>query len=737
MLEASNKSRDSSLTLEEAMQALTLLASDQARRAWSPIGPLESTSSGRSRGTSAALLRMPEAHPDELAITSSWTAGLGLASEILDALPDALLMVDRNGLMVQVNRQAEKLFGYGKSELIQEPVEMLVPLRIREKHIAFRAGYFQAPRLRPMGLGQELSARHKLGREIPVEISLSPVTTSEGLFVLAAVRDISDRKRAEEKVRLEEMRYRLLIQSIPAVTFMAPLDGTGGELYVSPYIEKLLGFSQQEWLGDPTLWYTRLHPDDRARWNLEFAQTCSLGQPFRSEYRFLARDGHVVWILGQAQVMYDDNGRPLFLQGIAYDISELKRAEEKTRQLNSALEQRVLDRTQQLQTAREEADRANQAKSAFLSRMSHELRTPLNAILGFTQLLGMGSPTPKQRGYLDQVSKGGRHLLNLINEVLDIASIEADRMELSFESVRISHLFRDVLALVWPLAEQRNIRLQADSIIDGDPHVLADGLRIKQVLLNLVSNGVKYNVEGGTVSLACQEVAADRLRLSVTDTGHGIPPEKLERLFTPFDRLGAEAIGVEGTGLGLVLSKRLTEAMHGTLGVESVPGAGTTFWIELPRAKKQQELLPESEQLDSAPKTISGEQTRTILYVEDNLHNLALMEGILAYRPEIKLLLASQGSQALAMAQQNRPDLMLLDVHLPDMKGDELLRRMQALPELRDLPVVVLSADATMGQIEKLRAAGAREYLTKPFEVVQFCQVIDRLLANIHTEKMP
>jgi protein-histidine pros-kinase len=579
----SNKTRELNPTLEEALNTLTLLAQDKADTSRSPVTRPESSFSPQSPVAFTEPLVGSTAPSAEFAEAPCSPANSGVANEILDALPDAVVLVDRYGLMVQVNRQAEKLFGYDRTEMIQKPVEMLVPHRIREKHVAFRTGFFAAPRTRLMGTGQELTGRHKFGREIPVEISLSPVPSLGGVLVLAAIRDISERKQAEQKVRLEEMRYRLLIQGLPAVTFMAPLDGSNGELYVSPYIEKLLGFSQQEWLGDPTLWYTRLHPDDRTRWNLEFAQTCNLSKPFRSEYRFLARDGHVVWILGQAQVMYDDKGQPLFLQGIAYDISELKQAEE-TRQLNSVLEQRVLDRTQQLQTAREEADRANHAKSAFLSRMSHELRTPMNAILGFTQLLTMGSPTPKQRGYLEQVNKGGRHLLNLINEVLDLASIEAERMELSFVPLRVSDLFQDVLTLVWPLAERRKIVFQAEPTIEGDPHVLADSMRIKQVLLNLVSNGVKYNVEGGSVTLSCQVVAGGLLRLSVHDTGPGIPPEKLDRLFTPFDRLGADAVGVEGTGLGLVLSKQLTEAMGGTMGVVSLPGTGTTFWVELSKA---------------------------------------------------------------------------------------------------------------------------------------------------------
>jgi signal transduction histidine kinase/CheY-like chemotaxis protein len=390
----------------------------------------------------------------------------------------------------------------------------------------------------------------------------------------------------------------------------------------------------------------------------------------------------------------------------------------------------VFDRNRavaELEQAKVAAEAANRAKSDFLSRMSHELRTPLNAILGFGQLLEMGSPTPRQRQQVEQILKGGRHLLELINEVLDLARIEAGRMHVSLEPVSVRLVCADVCDMVRPLAERRGIRVEGPSAAAPDLHVRADNQRLKQVLLNLVSNAAKYNNPHGSVSLTWEELPDDRVRLAVRDTGPGIPPEKRLRLFNPFDRLGAEATAVEGTGLGLVVSKRMTEAMGGTLDLISTVGQGSTVFVDLPRAAP-----PERPAGRRAPAALApaASPERTILYIEDNRANLRLMEDILGYRPGARLLSAMQGGAGLELARQQSPDLILLDVHLPDMPGDKVLRQIQADPRLRATPVVVISADATAPQIERLRAAGAWEYLTKPLDVSRFLALLDRILSE-------
>ena len=404
-----------------------------------------------------------------------------------------------------------------------------------------------------------------------------------------------------------------------------------------------------------------------------------------------------------------------------------QRVEERTlalRAANEQLQQEIAERRR----AEEEADRANRAKSDFLSRMSHELRTPLNGILGFAQLLQMESLPADQEESVTHILKAGRHLLGLINEVLDISRIEAGRLQLSLEPVPVGDTLRGAVDLVRPLAAQRDIELVAE-VADDHRHVLADRQRLQQVLLNLLSNAVKYNRTRGAVAVSCEERSGGRLRMLVTDTGHGISPDKIERLFTPFDRLGADGAGIEGTGLGLVLSKHLVEVMGGTLDVTSQVGVGSTFAVEFPLTAAPADAL----KLPAASPTVQaerGEGRMVVLYIEDNVSNLRLVEQVLGRRPQTTLLSAMQGQLGLDLAREHRPDLILLDLHLPDVPGDEVLRRLREGPQTRGIPVVILSADATPGQVERLLAAGAQAYLTKPLDVRQLLALVDQRMSQ-------
>jgi PAS domain S-box-containing protein len=406
--------------------------------------------------------------------------------------------------------------------------------------------------------------------------------------------------------------------------------------------------------------------------------------------------------------LLDEAGRPQYLLGISEDITELKETEKALRE------------------AKQDAERANLAKSEFLSRMSHELRTPMNAVLGFAQLLEIDSPRQEQRESLDQILKGGRHLLGLIDEVLDISRIEAGHLAVSLEPVPLGDVIQEALDLIHPLAERWNVRFAGVPPEVVDRYVLADRQRLKQVLLNFLSNAAKFNRPEGTVVVSVEDVSEERLRLNVTDTGHGIPPEKMARLFTPFDRLGAEESGVEGTGLGLALTRRLVEAMGGTVGADSAVDRGSTFWVALPCVKgpAATATLPAEA---SAQSSGSG---GTVLCIEDNLPNLRLVEGVLAHRPAVKLLSAMQGGLGLELAREHRPGLILLDLQLPDIPGAEVLRRLQRDPRTRQIPVVVLSADATPGQTKRLQTDGAREFLTKPLDVKQLLRVLDEVLLD-------
>jgi signal transduction histidine kinase/ActR/RegA family two-component response regulator len=381
---------------------------------------------------------------------------------------------------------------------------------------------------------------------------------------------------------------------------------------------------------------------------------------------------------------------------------------------------------QELATARDAAVRANQAKSEFLSRMSHELRTPLNAILGFAQVLELGQPAPHARESLQHILKAGRHLLDLINEILDIARIEAGRLSISPEPVLVSEIVGETVDLVRSLADRQQIQLEVQGPAGDDGYVQADRQRLKQVLLNLISNALKYNYVRGHVRITWRETEARQWRIAVHDTGPGLSSEKISRLFIPFERLGAEQTAVEGTGLGLTLAHGLMLAMDGVLGVESTVGSGSTFWVELPRSSSPIEHLHQTGNTLAEFETASASQAaQTVLYIEDNLSNLRLIEHILQHRPAVKLLPAMQGRLGLELAREHRPDLILLDLNLPDISGHEILLRLRADPVTRLIPVTILSADATVGQIERLRAAGAQNYLTKPIDVKVFLALLD------------
>ena len=359
--------------------------------------------------------------------------------------------------------------------------------------------------------------------------------------------------------------------------------------------------------------------------------------------------------------------------------------------------------------------------------MSHELRTPLNAILGFAQLLELDAASAEQQESVGQILRAGRHLLGLINEILDISRIEAGRLQLSLEPVPVQETVRQAIDLVQPSAAEAHVTVRSEAIEDG-VHVLADRQRLQQVLLNLLSNGVKYNRAGGTVTVACRESPASRLRIEVTDTGPGITADKLARLFTPFDRLGAEASAVEGTGLGLALSKSLVEAMGGTLKVRSEPEVGCTFSVELAVVAAPAEREPIAPVSAPAVDERQPGEAQKILYIEDNLSNLTLVESILSRRPGTTVLSAMQGRVGVDLARDHRPALILLDRHLPDIPGEEVFRQLQADSRTRDIPVIVLSADAMPSRMRQFLDGGVRAYLTKPLDVPELLAAIDEAL---------
>jgi signal transduction histidine kinase/CheY-like chemotaxis protein len=399
------------------------------------------------------------------------------------------------------------------------------------------------------------------------------------------------------------------------------------------------------------------------------------------------------------------------------------------------LERRMLDGrmvaihsdVSELKAAQEDAEAANHAKSQFLASMSHELRTPLNAVLGFAQLLQANRTknlTEDQKDHVQRILSSGEHLLNLINEVLDLAGIEAGKLKLSLERVRLSDVIRDLVGAMAPLAERAGVSLLIDS---ADADVRADQTRLRQVLLNLISNAIKYNRENGSVRIEVALAPEERVRVSVADTGRGIRPERRDKLFQPFQRLGAEEGTVEGTGIGLAISQRLIDAMGGTMGVDSEAGVGSTFWFELPLAAAETGTDRTDENAIRGLPYLTTTR-RSILYIEDNPANLDLVERIFTTLPNVTLLSAQTPHAGLELAATRRPDLIVLDITLPGMSGYDLLARLKAMPETQHIPVVALTALATPQDISHGLAAGFFRYVTKPIDVNAFLATVEEAL---------
>ncbi len=416
-----------------------------------------------------------------------------------------------------------------------------------------------------------------------------------------------------------------------------------------------------------------------------------------------------------------DQDRPTFML-ISRDVTERKQNAMQLADLNEALEQRVHARTAELRAAKDEAERANQSKSEFLSRMSHELRTPLNAILGFGQLLNLSIQNPSQRGQVQHIVHAGQHLLDLINEILDLSRVEAGQMSVSLEPVPLVGLLNECLALIRPLADGHQVRIEARHDEAATCwQVQADRTRLRQVLINLLSNGVKYNRHPGNLCITL-EATPQALRVCIADTGMGLSPAQQARLFVPFERLGADRGPIEGTGIGLALSKRLMALMGGELGVHSQQGVGSQFWLSLPRAGDgpRQPTPPPSGHLQpalgTAPQAHAAAAPFLVLCIEDNPLNLQLVEAMLAPCPGLTLFTASDPATGLHLARASRPDLILLDIHLPDMDGHEVIARLKADPTTARIPVVAVTAQAMPEDVQRARDSGFAAYITKPID---------------------
>jgi PAS domain S-box-containing protein len=542
-------------------------------------------------------------------------------------------------------------------------------------------------------------------------------------------------QRAIAGLEASELRHRSVLDEVGDVIVRVGADGTLS--YVNRAWYELTGNPIADTVGADPL--ANVHPEDREL-AMEHMAAAIAGKPGVREVRFLAHDGGVRWMEVKGRAVFDADGNLAGLSGVLHDVTLRKAAEARAQAAREEAE-RARDEAElardEAEKARDLAERASRAKSEFLSRMSHELRTPLNAILGFSQLLEFAELTGEDADNLSMINRAGRHLLSLINDTLDVSRIESGRLSMSLEPVPVSDVAQESLDLIRPDAANRRLTLR----IRGEgvaPHVVADRQRLKQVLVNLLSNAVKYNRVGGEVRVAWAvpsgETAPDLaspcgwLRIEVSDTGVGIPAERFDDIFLPFERIGAERTDVDGSGIGLALAKNLVDAMGGRIGVRSVHGVGSTFYVDLPLAAA---VVPTPDDTDgAAPAGVETEDStrRTVLYIEDNPSNTMLMRRILTRRPNIRLLVAADGDSGLAMVGEHRPDLVLLDLHLPGRSGDQVLAEIRRDPAISAIPVVIVTADLTAGTERRLREAGATDFMSKPVDIGRLLAVVDREL---------
>src|SRR5580698_8647802 len=654
-----------------------------------------------------------------------------LQNAIFNSANFSSIATDEKGVIQLFNFGAERMLGYTAAEVvdkitpadISDPQEVIARAKALSFELAtpitpgFEALVFKASR----GIEDiyELTYIRKDGSRFPAVVSVTALRDDLGGIIgyLLIGTDNTARKQVEAEQKLLDQRLRdqqfytrsLIESNIDALMTTDPL---GIITDVNKQMEALTGCTRDELIGAPFKNY--FTDPDRAEAGIKRALSGSKVTDYELTAR--TRDGKETVVSYNATTFHDRDRK---LQGVfaaARDVTERKRFDRTLYESNVELER-----------ARAAAEKANLAKSDFLSSVSHELRSPLNAILGFAQLMISDSPPPtaSQVASIDPILHAGWYLLELINEILDLAQIESGKLALSLEPTSLAEVMLECQAMIEPQGQKRGIGMTFPRF-DIPCFVDADRTRLKQVIINLLSNAMKYNLPNGTVLVDCVSRARDRVRISVRDTGAGLPPAMVAQLFQSFNRLGRETSAEEGTGIGLVMSKRLVEMMGGAIGVESTVGSGSVFWFDLNSAVAPHLVLDRAESPEIVqPQVLDGAPLRTLLYVEDNPANLKLVEQLIARRPDMRLLSARDGNRGVELARSHHPDVILMDINLPGISGIEALKILREDPETTHIPVVALSANAMPRDIEKGLQAGFFRYLTKPIKVNEFMESLE------------
>jgi len=653
-----------------------------------------------------------------------------LQSAIFNSANFSSIATDAKGVIQIFNVGAERMLGYTAAEVMNKitPADISDPQEVIARATAlsvelgtpiapgFEALVFKASR----GIEDiyELTYFRKDGSRFPAVVSVTALRDVQDAIIgylligtdnTARKQIEEERKKLDQRLRDQHFYTRSLIESNidPLIT----TDPRGIITDVNKQMEALTGCTRDELIGAPFKNYFT----DSGRAEAAISRVLNEGKVTNYELTARARDGKETVVSYNATTFYDRDRR---LQGVfaaARDVTERKR-----------LDRVLQENNVELESAKSTAEKANLAKSDFLSSMSHELRSPLNAILGFAQLMEIDAATitPSQKASIDQILHAGWYLLELINDILDLAQIESGKLSLSLEQVSLSEVMVECQAMIEPQRQTRGISMTFPRF-DVPCFVDADRTRLKQVVVNLLSNALKYNRAGGAVAVEYSTSTPERVRISVRDTGAGLPPEKLAQLFQSFNRLGQEASAEEGTGIGLVVSKRLVELMGGVIGVESTVGVGSVFWIELvASAAPYVNLERPGPTAVAQPQVLTSARLRTLLYVEDNPANLALVEQLIGRCSDMRLMSARNANLGIEIARVSQPEVILMDINLPGLSGLDALKILRDDPVTAHIPIVALSANAIPRDIKKGLEAGFFRYLTKPMKVNEFMDTL-------------
>ena len=654
-----------------------------------------------------------------------------LQSAIFNSANFSSIATDAKGVIQIFNVGAERMLGYAAADMmnkitpadISDPQEVIARAKALSAELGtpiapgFEALVFKASR----GIEDiyELTYIRKDGSRFPAIVSVTALRDAQNAIIgyLLIGTDNTARKQAEAEQKVLDQRFRdqqfytrsLIESNIDAIM---TTDPSGIITDVNKQMEVLTGCTRDELIGAPFKNY--FTDPEKAETSIKLV--LSEKKVTNYELTARARDGKETVVSYNAMTFYDRDRK---LQGVfaaARDITERKH-----------LDQVLQEKNVELESSKSIAEKANLAKSEFLSSMSHELRSPLNAILGFAQLMESESPlpTPAQKESIAQILQAGWHLLKLIDEILDLAKVESRQVPLSKEPVSLAEVMLECQGMIEPQAQQRGIRTTFPEL-DIPYFVLADRTRVKQVLINLLSNAIKYNKQGGTVEVCCSEGATGYIRVSIRDTGAGLDPEQIAQLFQAFNRLAQEGGGEEGTGIGLVVAKRLVELMGGVIGVESEVGVGSVFWFELLSVAEPHIIVEGGKGASFAESQMSqGDQVHTLLYIEDNPANLRLVEQIVARQPDIRLLTAVDGNKGIEIARTSQPTVILMDINLPSISGVQALKILREDPVTAHIPIVALSANAMPRDIKNGLEAGFFRYLTKPIKLNEFMDALN------------